>query len=136
MKKAEQLVGGPVALLFSFVGVDVAHHQRYILLGEIIKARFLRQYITDHLVRDFDSDLLIEALRVIIKHMCFAFAIGTELYGQRIRKFTIPVRKNDRKYCGEHLMTQQFIKPVEYLCDTSGDIVVANESCIREQLLK
>ena len=28
MKKAEQLVGGPVAQLFSFVGVDVAHHQR------------------------------------------------------------------------------------------------------------
>ena len=27
MKKAEQLVCGPVAQLFSFVGIDVAHHQ-------------------------------------------------------------------------------------------------------------
>ena len=38
MKKAEQLVGEPVAQLFSFIGVDVAHHLRDILLGKVIES--------------------------------------------------------------------------------------------------
>ena len=42
MKKAEQLVGGPVAQLFSLVGIDVAHHQGDIILSEIVKTCFLR----------------------------------------------------------------------------------------------
>ena len=37
MKKAEQLVCGPVAQLFSFVGIDVAHHKGYIILIKIIE---------------------------------------------------------------------------------------------------
>ena len=92
MKKAEQLVGGPVAQLFSFVGVDVAHHQKHIFLGKVVEACFLRQYTADHLVGNFNAALLIRTLRVTVKHVCPAFAIGVKLDGKRIRKFAPSVR--------------------------------------------
>ena len=53
MKKAEQLVCGPVAQLFSFVGIDVAHHQRHVILSEVVEAGFLRQYTADHFMSDY-----------------------------------------------------------------------------------
>lgn len=81
MKKAEQMVGRPVAQLFSFVGIDVAHHQRHVILSEVVEAGFLRQYTADHFMSDLDTALLIGALRVTVKHMCPALAIGIELDG-------------------------------------------------------
>ena len=81
MKKAEQLVCGPVTQLFSFVGIDVAHHQRHIILSEIIEACFLRKYTADHLVGNLNTAFLIGTLRVTIKHMCPALPIGIEFEG-------------------------------------------------------
>lgn len=81
MKKAEQLVGGPVAQLFSFVGVDVAHHQRHIILGKVVEACFLGQYTADHFMCDFNTALLIRTLRITVKYMCPMFAISIELNG-------------------------------------------------------
>ena len=81
MKKAEQLVCGPVAQLFSFVGIDVAHHQRHIILSEIIEACFLRKYTADHLVGNLNTAFLIGTLRVTIKHMRPALSIGIEFEG-------------------------------------------------------
>ena len=92
MKKAEQLVGGPVAQLFSFVGVDVAHHQRHILLSKVVEACFLRQYTADHLVSNLDAALLVGALWITIKQVCSALTIGVEFEGKRICKFASPVR--------------------------------------------
>ena len=91
MKKAEQLVCRPVAQLFSFVGIDVAHHQRHIILDKVVEACFFRQYTADHLVGNLDAALLIRTLRITVKHMCPAFAIGVELDGKRIRKFASPI---------------------------------------------
>jgi len=45
MKKAEQLIGGPVAQLFSFVRINVAHHQRHIFLDEVVEACFHRPLV-------------------------------------------------------------------------------------------
>lgn len=81
MKKAEQMAGRPVAQLFSFVGIDETHHQGHIILGEVVKTCFLRQYTTDHFMGDLDSVLLIRTLRVTVKYMCPAFAISIELNG-------------------------------------------------------
>ena len=81
MKKAEQLVGRLVAQLFSFVGIDVTHHQGHIILGDIVKTCFLRQYTTDHFMGDLDATLLIRTLRNTVKYMYPAFAISIELNG-------------------------------------------------------
>ena len=127
MKKAEQLVCGPVAQLFSLVGIDVAHHQRHIFLGEVVEACLLRQYAADHLMGDFNAALLIGPLRVTVEHACSTLAISVELDGKRIRKFTSPVRQNDRKQSGKHFMPKQFVKPVEDLCDAPGGVVITDE---------
>ena len=37
VEEAEQLVCGPVVQLFSCVGIDVAHHQRNIVLGKMVE---------------------------------------------------------------------------------------------------
>ena len=127
MKKAEQLVCGPVAQLFSLVGIDVAHHQRYIFLGEVVETCLLRQYAADHLMGDFNAALLIGPLRVTVEHACSTLAISVELDGKRIRKFTSPVRQNDWKQRCEDFVPQQLIKPVYDLCNAPGGVVVADE---------
>lgn len=104
VKEAEQLVGGPVAQLFSFVGIDVTHHQRHIILSKVVKACFLRKYTTDHFMGDLDTTFLIETLRVAVKHMGSAFPFGIELYGKRISEFAPSVGQNDRKQRCEHFM--------------------------------
>ena len=59
MKKAEQLVCGPVAQLFSFVRINVAHHQGHIILNQVIKACSFLQYATDHFMCYLDPSFLI-----------------------------------------------------------------------------
>ena len=81
MKKAEQLVGGPVAQLFSFVGIDVTHHQGHIILSEIVEACFLREYTADHFMRDLYATLLIRTLWITVEHMSPAFTFSIELDG-------------------------------------------------------
>ena len=76
---------------------------------------------------DFDASLLIGTLRVTIKHARPALAIGIKLDGQRIRKFTSPVRQNDRKQHGEYFVSQQLIEPVKDLCDAPGGVAVTDE---------
>lgn len=47
----QNLVWATIVQLFSFVGIDVIHHQRHILLCQIIKASitsiYIRQYAPD-----------------------------------------------------------------------------------------
>ena len=77
---------------FSFVGIDVTHHQGHIILDEVIEACFLWKYTADHLVGYFDTALLIGTLRIAVKHVRPAFTICIELDGERIRKFAPSVR--------------------------------------------
>ena len=79
MKKAEQLVCGPVAQLFSFIGIDVTHHHRNVILSEVVEACFLRQYTADHFMSDLDTAFLIGTLRIAVKHMCSALSFGIKL---------------------------------------------------------
>ena len=81
----------PVAQLFSFVGIDVAHHQRHIVLDQIVKARSLLENTTDHFMRNLDSALLIRALRIAVEYPGSAFSVSSELNGQGICEFTSSV---------------------------------------------
>lgn len=48
---------------FSFIRVDVVHHQGYISLGQIIKAFSLRQDTADQFMIDFAGTFLIRTTR-------------------------------------------------------------------------
>lgn len=127
MKEAEQLVGGPVAQLFSFVGIDVAHHQGDIILGKRIKTCLLRQDTPDHFVRDLDTALLIGALRVAAEHPCPPPAIGIELDGQGVCKLASPVSEDHREQIDKDIVPQAGIKLIEDIRDGLGGIVVPDE---------
>ena len=79
MKKAEQLVCGPVAQLFSFVGINVAHHQRHISLSKVVETCPLLQHAADHFMCNLDSALLIGTLRVAVEDSGSTLSISSKL---------------------------------------------------------
>ena len=88
MQKAEQLVGGPVAQLFSFIGIDVTHHEGHIILGEAIEGCPLRKYPSDEFVSNFNATFLVGTLGVTVEYSGSASAVLAKLNGKRICKFT------------------------------------------------
>ena len=80
VEEAEQLVCRPVVQLFPCVRINVAHHERHILLVQVVKGCFLRKYTTDHFVRNFTYTLLIRTLRITVKNTCSAFTGTIKLY--------------------------------------------------------
>lgn len=97
MQKAEQLVGGPVAQLFSFIGIDVTHHEGHIILGEAVKGCSFRKYPSNEFMSDFNAAFLVGTLRVTVKNSGSASAVPAELNGKRIRKFTAAVSQDNRE---------------------------------------
>ena len=91
MKKAEQLVCGPVAQLFSFVGIDVTYHQRHIILSKVVKGRAFWKDPTDEFMCDFDAALLIGTLRITVEYSGSALSVFTEFDGKRICEFTAAI---------------------------------------------
>ena len=91
MQKAEQLVGGPVAQLFPFIGIDVTHHEGHIILGEAIEGSSFWKYPSDEFMSDFNAAFLVGTLRITVKYSGSASAVLAEFNGKRIRKFTTAV---------------------------------------------
>ena len=81
MKKAEQLVCGPVAQLFSFVRIDVTHHKGHIILNQVVKACSFLQYAADHFMCNFDAALLIGTLGIAVEDSGSALSVSSKLDG-------------------------------------------------------
>ena len=81
MKKAEQLVCGPVAQLFSFVGINVAHHKGHVILNQIVKTCSLLQHAADHFMCNLNAALLVGALRIAVEDSGSALSVSSKLDG-------------------------------------------------------
>ena len=68
--KAERVVWATVVQLFSFVWVDVVHHQKDIFLCEIIKAAPFRKNTADQFMVHFTGTLLIRGTGITVKYLC------------------------------------------------------------------
>ena len=68
MVEAERFVGTTVVQLFSFVGIDMVHHQADISLFQMIKAGSLRKDSPDQFMVDFNGAFLIRASCIAIKY--------------------------------------------------------------------
>ena len=98
MDCAEQLVGGPAVQLFSCVGIDVAHHEVYVILDKMIKGSSFGKDAPDHFMRDLTGSLLIGALGIAEEDAGAELAGGhVALNGQGVGKLAASVGQDDRK---------------------------------------
>ena len=91
VKEAEQLVCRPVVQLFTWIRVNMRHHQIHLVLRKILEWRSLGKDPSDEFMRDFDTAFLVGSLWVTIKDICPAASILVELNRWRVGKFTTPV---------------------------------------------
>ena len=70
--KAERFVWATVVQLFSFVGIDVVHHQSDVRLGQTIKISPFGKDTADQLMVDLDRTFLVRAAGITIKDICAA----------------------------------------------------------------
>ena len=94
---------------FSWIGIDVIHHFRYILLGQLIHRLPFWQDIADETVVLLTVGLLIAVPWVAIKYLALDFASAKVCFNPyRVSELGSPVRQNDLEKFLKQLISQLF----------------------------
>ena len=122
MIKAECLVWATIVQLFSFVRIDVIHHQIHIFLHEVVKTAVatinIREDSPYQFVVNLDRAFLIWLSCIAIKDLCADFSCSPVTFDcHGIREFTSIVRYDQWKDVFEQLYSKPLLQVIEYIYD-------------------